>query len=49
VNGVATNYRIDVDDLADPGALSDTFTIETESGYTATGIVEHGNIQINGG
>jgi len=49
VDGVATNYRIDVEDLADPGALSDTFTINTESGYTATGVVEQGNIQVNGG
>jgi hypothetical protein len=49
VDGVATNYRIDVEDLADPGALSDTFTINTESGYTATGVVEKGNIQVNSG
>jgi hypothetical protein len=48
VDGVATNYRIDVEDLADPGALSDTFTIHTDSGYTATGVVQHGNIQVTG-
>jgi hypothetical protein len=49
VDKVATNYRIDVDDVADPGALSDTFTIDTDSGYTATGVVQHGDIQVNGG
>jgi len=49
VNGVATNYQIDVEDLADPGAAVDTFTIVTDAGYAASGVVEHGNIQVNSG
>lgn len=48
-NGVATNYTIDVDDLANPGALSDTFTIRTDAGYIATGTLEAGNIVVNPG
>jgi hypothetical protein len=45
VNGVATNYRIDVDDLAEPGT-GDTFKIQTDSGYTASGVLTAGNIQV---
>ena len=49
VNGIATNYQIDVDDLGDPEAPADTFTIVTDAGYAASGVVEHGNIQVNSG
>ena len=47
VNGTATNYRIDVDDLREPGAGNDAFTIRTENGYTAGGILSRGNVQIH--
>jgi hypothetical protein len=47
VNGVATDYRIDVDDLREPGAGWDTFKIQTASGYTANGLLATGNIQIH--
>lgn len=47
INGVATKYVIDVDDLAEPGVLVDTFTIRTDSGYSAGGFVSGGNIQIH--
>jgi virginiamycin B lyase len=47
VNGVATTYRIDVDDIADPGAGKDTFKIQTDSGYVAGGILTAGNIQVH--
>jgi hypothetical protein len=47
VNGVATTYRIDVDDLTEPGAGHDTFKIQTSSGYTAGGTLTNGNIQIH--
>jgi hypothetical protein len=47
VNGVASTYRIDVDDLAEPGTGSDTFKIQTSSGYTAGGTLKSGNIQIH--
>jgi len=47
VNAVATTYRIDVDDLAEPGAGKDTFSIQTGSGYTAGGVLTAGNIQVH--
>jgi hypothetical protein len=46
-NGVTTNYRIDVDDLADPGAGMDTFKIQTDQGYVAGGFLTAGDIQIH--
>ena len=30
-------YRIDVDDVAEPGKGKDTFKIQTDSGYAAAG------------
>ncbi|MGH3023923.1 MAG: post-COAP-1 domain-containing protein [Gaiellaceae bacterium] len=47
VNGVLTNYRIDVDDLGEPGAGRDTFKIVTDSGFAAAGVLRGGNIQIH--
>ncbi len=46
-DGVTTNYRIDVDDLADPGAGMDMFKIQTDHGYFAGGFLTAGNIQIH--
>lgn len=46
VDGVATDYRIDVDDLGEPGT-ADTFRIQTDSGYSAGGTLAGGNIQIH--
>ena len=46
VDGAVTDYRIDVDDLGEPGVL-DTFKIQTDSGYTAAGRLDGGNIQIH--
>ena len=37
INGVSTTYRIDVDDLAEPGRNRDTFRIRTASGYDGPG------------
>jgi hypothetical protein len=48
VNGAPTVYRIDVDDNAEPGAGSDTFKITTFSGYSASGLLTQGNVQIHG-
>jgi hypothetical protein len=45
-DGEPTDYRIDVDDLGEPG-LADTFKIQTDSGYTAAGTLRGGNIQIH--
>ena len=47
VNGVATTYRIDVDDIGEPGRGKDTFSIETSSGYAAAGVISQGNIQVH--
>ncbi len=47
VNGVATDYLIDVDDNAEPGKGHDTFRIVTGSGYSAAGILDGGNIQVH--
>jgi hypothetical protein len=49
VNGVATTYRIDVDDPGEPGAGQDTFKIVTGSGYSAGGTLTQGNVQIHSG
>jgi hypothetical protein len=46
VNGVSTNYRIDADDLSEPGAGRDTFKIQTDSGFVAGGTIASGNVQI---
>jgi hypothetical protein len=46
VNGVATTYRIQVTDNAEPGT-TDVFKITTASGYSAGGTVAKGNIQVH--
>ncbi len=47
VNGVRTRYRIDVDDIDESGIGRDTFTIHTDTGYVAGGILTSGNIQLH--
>ena len=47
VNGVDMGYRIDVDDLGEPGAGRDTFRIQTENGFTASGVLTGGNVHIH--
>ena len=46
VNGVVENFRIDVDDLGEPGTDSDSFKIVTDT-YGTAGILTGGNIQIH--
>jgi hypothetical protein len=46
VNGVATTYVIDIDDLDESGAGRDTFKLVTAQ-YTAGGVLTQGNIQIH--
>lgn len=46
VNGVSTTYRIDVNDNGEPGR-TDTFKIVTASGYSASGTLSGGNIQVH--
>ncbi len=47
VNGATTSYRIDVDDLGEPGRLVDRFAITTGTGFFAAGQLLGGNIQIH--
>ena len=47
VNGQVMDYRIDVDDLGEPGVGRDTFRIQTENGFTASGVLAGGNVQIH--
>ena len=47
INAVVTNYRIDVDDLGEPGAGRDTFKIQTDTGFVAGGVLTSGSIQIH--
>jgi hypothetical protein len=47
INGSATDYRIDVTDLTEPGRGHDTFAIQTTSGYSAAGALDGGNVQVH--
>jgi len=47
VDGTPTAYRIDVDDLGEPGAGHDTFELQTGTGYTIAGVLARGNVQIH--
>jgi hypothetical protein len=47
VNGMLTDYRIDVDDSAEPGKGMDTFMIVTGTGYSVAGVLDGGNIQVH--
>jgi hypothetical protein len=47
VNGVPTTYRIDVQNNGEPGVGSDTFAIQTTSGFTAGGVLTAGNVQVH--
>lgn len=46
IAGAMTTFRIHVEDLGEPGN-SDTFTIQTTSGYQAGGVLKSGNIQLH--
>jgi hypothetical protein len=46
VNGVATTYRIDAVDNAEPGQGRDVFSIQTASGYSRSGVLGNGNVQV---
>lgn len=46
-NGVVTTYTIDVDDLSESGRGSDKFSITTATGYSRSGVLTTGNIQIH--
>lgn len=46
VDGVPTTYQIHVVDNGEPGTGVDTFSITTASGYSASGTLTSGNIQV---
>ena len=45
-DGAPTRYRIEVEDLGEPGR-DDLFSIETDSGLTASGELAGGNLQVH--
>jgi hypothetical protein len=47
VNGVATAYTMVVQDNGEPNTDTDTFAIQTDSGYSAGGQVIGGNVQVS--
>jgi hypothetical protein len=47
-NGVPTTYTIEVDDLSESGRGADTFSIITGTGFSRSGVLTAGNIQIHG-
>lgn len=47
VDGVATTYRIDIDDNGEPGHGRDILKMQTASGYTVGGVITSGNIQVH--
>ena len=46
-NGFATTFTIAVQDKAEPGAGQDTFSIQLGTGYSKSGTLQGGNIQIH--
>jgi hypothetical protein len=47
VSGSPAAYRIEVQDNADPGAGADTFSITTSTGFSASGVLTQGDIQVH--
>jgi CSLREA domain-containing protein len=47
INGLAMHFRIDADDNCNSGAGCDTFTIQTDTGYSAGGVLQRGNIEVH--
>ena len=45
-DGVATRYRIELEDRGEPGR-NDRFTVETDAGFAATGVLSGGNLQVH--
>ena len=47
VDNTPTRYRIEAFDGGQPGSQGDTFSITTDSGYSAAGPVTHGNVEVH--
>src|SRR2546430_9539675 len=46
-NGTATSFQVTVQDKGEPGAGRDTFSIQLGTGYSRSGVLQAGNIQIH--
>jgi len=46
-NGMETGFVVKVEDKAEPGVGQDTFSIQLETGYSKSGVLQGGNIQIH--
>jgi hypothetical protein len=46
-NGVETTFTIEIDDLGEPGTGQDTFSITTGTGFSRSGVLTAGNIQVH--
>ena len=46
-NGTATSFQVTVQDKGEPGAGRDTFSIRLGTGYSRSGVLQAGNIQIH--
>jgi hypothetical protein len=46
-NGTLTTFTIDIDDLGEPASGRDRFTIKTGLGYTRSGLLSSGDIQVH--
>src|SRR5712691_112011 len=47
IDGMAGNYMVDVADNGEPGRNTDTFTLTLSTGYSASGLLNGGNIQLH--
>jgi hypothetical protein len=47
INGAAGTYTVDVSDMGEPGKGMDTFSLRLSGGYTASGNLSGGNIQLH--
>ena len=46
-NSTTTNFQITVQDNGDPGSGQDTFAIQLGTGYSKSGVVQGGTIEIH--
>lgn len=46
INGVPTTYTIEIDDISESGPGQDRFSITTGAGYSRSGVLTSGNVQI---
>ena len=46
-NGIDTTFTIDIDDLGEPGKDRDRFAITTGTGFSRSGVLSDGNIEIH--